>query len=465
MTTDLYLDSSRCFIHEDGEWKHGQEDVKPQYVHHMAPTPPPEFSHSVPPKKDANQRCASFTVTVVLSLMLLLLVTGILLGYYFSSSCVHGRQCGDGSCVWEYQWCDGVMDCPAGQDEAHCVRLRGSSFLLQMYSAETKSWKSVCTHGWTEQQGKASCRTFGYSRDTYFKSGQQRTDTDDGFLIVKSGFNPDAFILHQLVPSKFCPNNSVVTLRCTDCGSGVNSSTASRGQQASLGSWPWQVSLQVSGSHRCGGAIISPYWIVTAAHCMARDSNPGDWAVYAGIVDPLGSLFNPAHTVSHIIAHEGFNRLTRTNDIALMRLTKALDLTGSRNIGAVCLPDVGLNFTVPQKGWITPFVRTANEDAASAHLMEAQVSLIDDAECNSFSAYNGKISRDMFCAREMEAGTNTCQTDSGGPLVSLKDGLWWLEGDIIWGEHCAEKSKPGVFGNVTYFLDWIHLQMKMHQDE
>lgn len=54
------------------------------------------------------------------------------------------------------------------------------------------------------------------------------------------------------------------------------------------------------------------------------------------------------------------------------------------------------------------------------------------------------------------------QTDSGGPLVSLKDGVWWLIGDSIWGEHCAEQNKPGVYGNVSHFLDWIHDQMKVN---
>lgn len=53
------------------------------------------------------------------------------------------------------------------------------------------------------------------------------------------------------------------------------------------------------------------------------------------------------------------------------------------------------------------------------------------------------------------------QTDSGGPLVSLKDGVWWLVGDSVWGEHCTGQDKPGVYGNVTYFLDWIYQQMRV----
>ncbi|XP_056229545.1 transmembrane protease serine 2-like [Seriola aureovittata] len=466
MTTKPYLDSGSRFIHEDGDWKlppPTRSDVKPQYVHRLAPNPPPEISVSVPKHKDVKQRCVKFTVTAVICLLLLLLLVGILLAYYFSSPCVHGMQCGDGSCVWESQWCDGVTDCPAGQDEANCVRLHGSSFLLQIYSTPTKTWRTVCSHGWTERQGRASCQTVGYSRGTYFKSGQQKTDSDDGFLMVKSDFNPEAFILQQLELSKTCPNNSVVTLHCTDCGNGVNSSRASGGQQASLGSWPWQVSLQVAGSHCCGGAIISPFWILTAAHCVARASSPSDWAVYAGIVDALGTLFNPAYSVSRIIAHEDYKSRTCRNDIALMRLTKPLDVRASSNIRPVCLPNVGLNFSAPQKAWITQFGHAANGD--SPYLMETQVSLIETAECNSSIAYNGRISQDMLCAREVEAGTGMCHSDSGGPLLSLTNGLWWLIGDSIWGEHCAEQNKPGVYGNVTYFLDWIYRQMKKHQDD
>lgn len=440
----------------------GHRDVKAQYIHHVALKPPPEVSHTIPKHKDLKQRCIKIAVVSVISLLLLLLLAGILLAYYFSSSCVHGVQCGDGSCVWESQWCDGVAHCPSGQDEANCVRVHGSTFLLQIYSTKLKGWRTVCSYDWTDQYGKSSCRNMGYSRGTYFLSGQQVTASDNGFLMVKSAFNPHVSILQQVAFSKTCPHNEGVTLQCTDCGRGVNSSRALGGSTASPTSWPWQVSLQLAGSHRCGGAIISPYWIVTVAHCVSR---PGDWTVYAGIVDSLGTLFNPAHTVSRVIAHEGYDSLTHNSDVALMKLSEPLDFTDSSKVGPVCLPNVGLNVTVCHNCRITWFGRVMNGDTVSLRLKESQVSLVDTAECNSSDAYNGQISQAMFCAREKDTGDSMCHADSGGPLVSLRDGLWWLLGDSIHGQHCTGQNKPGVYGNISHTLSWIYLQMKKHQDD
>lgn len=64
-------------------------------------------------------------------------------------------------------------------------------------------------------------------------------------------------------------------LRCAcysqECGVAVKTSRQSRivgGSNAYSGEWPWQVSLHVQGIHVCGGSIITPEWIVTAAHCV-----------------------------------------------------------------------------------------------------------------------------------------------------------------------------------------------------
>ncbi|XP_078480491.1 LOW QUALITY PROTEIN: transmembrane protease serine 2-like [Lampetra planeri] len=420
------------------------------------------------PLTGVKPRWATFAVAAVTSLLLLLLVAGVLLAYYLSSSCVHGLRCGDGGCVWESQWCDGVRDCPGGQDEADCVRVHGSSFLLQIYWSQTRNWRSVCSHGWTELQGRASCRDIGYSRSTYFQSGRREAQSDDGFLTVTSDVNPDAPILQQLVFSKTCPNNAVVTLQCTDCGRGVNSSRASGDQPAPLGSWPWQVSLQMSGSHRCGGAVVSPYWIVTTAHCVSA-SRPEDWAVYAGVVDPLGTLFNPAYPVSRVIAHEGFDRRSRKNDIALMRLGKRLDIAGT--VGPVCLPNVGLNITAPQTCWTTGFNRTMNGGGAVTWGHRGQDRLLtfpilDSSDCNSSAVYEGRISQDMLCAGGTTAGPPPCHAADGAALlVTLTHGKWWLVGVNVWGQRCHEQHTPAVYGNVTYFLDWMFRQMKVTPTE
>lgn len=65
-----------------------------------------------------------------------------------------------------------------------------------------------------------------------------------------------------------------------------------------------------------------------------REPRPAAWRVYAATVDPLQPLFAPARFLSHILVHEGYDSRTHANDIAVMRLTKALDLTGLSSLPA-----------------------------------------------------------------------------------------------------------------------------------
>lgn len=64
--------------------------------------------------------------------------------------------------------------------------------------------------------------------------------------------------------------NCVVSL-FSDCGLRQFSSRIVGGTNATVGEWPWQASLQVRGTHICGGALISSQWVVSAAHCFYDD--------------------------------------------------------------------------------------------------------------------------------------------------------------------------------------------------
>ena len=44
------------------------------------------------------------------------------------------------------------------------------------------------------------------------------------------------------------------------------------GENAPKGAWPWQILMLFMNSPMCGGALIAPDWVLTAAHCVSGRS-------------------------------------------------------------------------------------------------------------------------------------------------------------------------------------------------
>ncbi|XP_051541620.1 transmembrane protease serine 2-like isoform X2 [Myxocyprinus asiaticus] len=458
----LYLNNSPSYPSD----RYSPAQSLHQYTPQTAPvnthsTTTPGLHHAV--HKVPRKRIWPYVVGTVITLLIIAAVIAALFWYFGVFDC-QGRRCtADSLCISHSQWCNGVPDCPSREDEAHCFRLYGSNFLLQMYSNESHKWENVCSLGWNNNLGRQACEEIGYSRDTYvgYEAISSRALLD--YMMVNtdslSSSNLNMSTQSFLTKSSDCPSNSVVALKCIDCGRNSRNRIVGGTTVTSKGVWPWQVSLQIARRHLCGGSVITPYWILTAAHCVYENSNPRQWTVYAGYLTRIEMQFVTGNSVNRIVMHK-FDPKTNNNDVALMKLNSPLMI--SSNIRPVCLPNAGMYFSAPRQCYITGWGSLYSGGSASETLQEAKIELIDSTTCNSRPVYNGQITDNMICAGKLAGGVDSCQGDSGGPLVIQENSLWWLLGDTSWGDGCAFRNKPGVYGNVTYFLNWIYEQMRKY---
>lgn len=418
--------------------------------------------HNIRQKKGTKNGHTKCILCAALCMLLILAVVGVLLWYLLYYQCLLGRSCGrGGKCLSSSQWCDGVQDCSHGEDESQCFRLHGTNSILESYSSDNQMWLPVCAENWDNNYGRAACEDMGYNSQDYMSYTETSASSlaRSGYMKLMPGSDSGSSLQSQLTYSLLCFDGTL-TLRCIECGqtSAVTSSRIVGGTEAVKGAWPWQVSLQIFSQHICGGSIISPYWILSAAHCFQMYSTPEIWMVYSGEVNLKNFIYGSGNSVEKIISHEAFDPETNNNDIALLKLSSPLTFTTT--VRPVCLPNIGVDLSAGRQAWITGWGNLWSSGQSPDILNQAKVTIYSRETCNSPEVLNGRITATMICAGELQGGVDSCQGDSGGPLVVKEGNTWFLTGDTSWGIGCALRNKPGVYGNVTYFINWIYKQMQ-----
>uniref|UniRef100_A0A8U7P2D9 Peptidase S1 domain-containing protein n=1 Tax=Corvus moneduloides TaxID=1196302 RepID=A0A8U7P2D9_CORMO len=225
------------------------------------------------------------------------------------------------------------------------------------------------------------------------------------------------------------------------------------GEDAVAHSWPWQISLQYSRSgswyHTCGGTLIAPQWVLTAAHCIRWVL--GCW----GRLDQQGEVFK-------MIVHEKWNSFLIINDIALIKLAE--EVQESDTIRAACLPDAGKilpnDYPCYVTGWGRVTVLAANGPLADV-LQQALLPVVDYETCSQRDWWGSNVRTTMVCAGG-DGVISGCNGDSGGPLnCQRNDGIWEVEGIVSFGSglSCNMIRKPTVFTRVSAYIDWINEKM------
>ncbi|KAK5644283.1 hypothetical protein RI129_008128 [Pyrocoelia pectoralis] len=213
------------------------------------------------------------------------------------------------------------------------------------------------------------------------------------------------------------------------------------GQPVKIEQYPYQVSLQYYGSHTCGGSIIGPNKILTAAHCTSGRSASSltirHSSTYRG---DQGAVIK----VASIAQNPEFDPFELSNDVSVLTLVENIK---ESNIGKPIKLIEGNATEGGRKAICTGWGALSSGGSSPLQLQAVEVNEIDRVECNE--SYSGTISNTMICFAS--PGKDSCQGDSGGPLVVDEKQV----GIVSWGYGCADRNYPGVYAHVAALRTFI----------
>lgn len=230
------------------------------------------------------------------------------------------------------------------------------------------------------------------------------------------------------------------------------------GAAAAPGQFPWMASLMDAGAERaidgvyCGGTVIAPRVILTAAHCT-EGTRPREMNVVIGRTRLTQDDVGERLAVTRIVQYPDYDPSSILGDAALVQLaapTSAPALPIAHPVDGA-LTDPGTRVMT------TGFGATEEGGGLSDSLLFVRLTMRSRGYCDR--VYDGFDDASQLCIGSSRAGEDSCQGDSGGPVLGGEGAAMRLVGLVSYGEGCGRKNVPGVYTRVSRYARWIDEQV------
>lgn len=286
----------------------------------------------------------------------------------------------------------------------------------------------------------------------YQPVGRGRSDFQDNSIAQQPAANRRGFLQPEYMPQEL--TCGIPAVRGKPKKYLYNMLRIIGGKTSRKGQWPWQVAILNRFKEAfCGGTLVAPRWILTAAHCVRKR-----------LFIRLGehNLQQPDGTemefrIEYSIKHPRYDKKTVDNDVALLRLPR--DVERSNYVGYACLPERFQALPTGNTCTIIGWGKKRHSDEAGTDILhEAEVPIISNERCRAVY-HDYTITKNMFCAGHKRGRVDTCAGDSGGPLLcrdsTKENSPWTIFGITSFGDGCGKKNKFGIYTKLPNYVDWI----------
>lgn len=231
------------------------------------------------------------------------------------------------------------------------------------------------------------------------------------------------------------------------------------GDDAEFGEYPWQVQVYIPGSV-CGGSLIAPNWVLTAAYCVTVDEATAQLAEPDQISIVLGD-YNRSHfegteqerTAKSFVVHPDYNVETNFAGLALINLdAPAVSTEFVQAVPLIASFEENL-IRAEQFATVTGWGNLTEEGPQATVLQEVTLPMVSRVVCNNDARHT--FNRDTLCAGYSEGGKDACFGDGGGGLLVQSQNGWIQAGVTQTGIGCARPNTYGYYTNLLEHMDWI----------